>query len=459
MPYADQRYDQRDYNPPPNELGFLGGLGRRKTGVARSKAHIQRPSANQILFKMRSANRVLVSFTEDLSQSHSLTKKQLKSSPKPMRKSLKEDLKELVSQVQISENVMKSKRKQVSSTSSEVDEIKPSLPEAKVEIVTPSLTTAKKKSSMRTFSLGAVQKKLSIMSALKGETKVAPEEPKSFREWALAEREKRFQALQQVSYQQIKQEREANEIFPKVKRTPKKFFQRKEGKGKEQEKLPGAEHLGGYLYGGFSKSDTAETDPTMKNQTKFHVPLSMFSRAEAETTVRSIYRKKAQRARMDYMKIPQIPSDSDDDDSDDVIEDIKGLFLVRTPYFRIPTIMTQKKKRSERIKTKFLQGNRLKRINALLFDRKESAERNKQKYAFNEGYFSPELLKQQEKREFGDEDRESKESSPLPVIDEEKKETKTFASDYRFDELDLINFLKGRVLIEFREFFKRFFKL
>jgi hypothetical protein len=343
-----------------------------------------------------------------------------------------------VSEVQIAENVLKSRRKQTSSTSSEVDEIKTSLPEAKVEIVTPSPLAARKKSSVRAFTLGTV-KKISIMSALKGETKVAPEEPQSFRAWAYAEREKRFQAIQQVSYQQIKQEREANEIFPKVKRNPKKFFQQ----AKEQEKLPGAEHLGGYLYGGFSKSDTSETDPTMKNQTKFHVPLSMFSRAEAESTVRSIYRKKAQRARMDYMKIPQIPSDSDND-SDDVIEDIKGLFLVRTPYFRIPTIMTQKKKRSERIKTKFLQGNRLKRINALLFDRKESAERNKQKYAVNEGYFSPELLKQQEKRVYGGEDlnsldRGSKESSPLPVIDE-KKETKTFASDYRFDEIDLINF-------------------
>lgn len=429
MPYADQRYDQRAYNPPPNELGFLGGLGRRKTGVPRSKAHVQRPSANQMLFKMRSANRILVSFTEDLSQSHSLTKKQLKS-PKPLRKSLKEDLKLLVSQVQIADNVIKSKRKQASSTSSEIEESKPSLPDVKVEFLSPSPTTPKKKASVRTFSLGAM-KKISIMSAMKGETKVAPEEPKSFREWAYAEREKRFQAIQQVSYQQIKQEREANEIFPKVKRAPRKFFQKK-----EQEKLPGAEHLGGYLYGGFSKRESSETDPTMENETKFHVPLTMFSRAEAESKIRSTYKKKAQRARMDYMKIPQIPSDSDDDDSDDVIEDIKGLLLVRTPYFRIPTITTQKKKRSERIKTKFLQGNRLKRINALLFDRKESAERNKQKYAVNEGFFSPELLKQQGKQGFGSEfpsvDRGSEENSPRHVV-EEKKDVKTFSSDYRFE--------------------------
>lgn len=341
-----------------------------------------------------------------------------------MRKALKEDLKELVSQVQIAENVIKSRRKQASSTSSEVEDTKP---EPKVEILQPLPTTPRKKSSVRTFSLGAV-KKISMLSALKSE-KVAPEE-KSFREWALAEREKRFQALQQVSYQQIKQEREANEIFPKVKRAPKKFFSQK-----GSDELPGAEHLAGALYGGFSKSEKTETDPTMKNQTKFHVPLSMFSRAEAESTVRSIYRKKAQRARMDYMKIPQIPSDSDDD-SDDVIEDIKGLYLVRTPYFCIPAITTQKKKRSERIKTKFLQGNRLKRINALLFDRKDSAERNKQKYAFNEGFFSPELLKKQEGGEFEKDEgetspgRESREISPVLRVEEEKKE-KVYGSEYR----------------------------
>lgn len=433
MPYADKRFDQRQHNPPPNELGFLGGISSKRTGMIKSKAHIQRPTANQILFKMRTANRVLVSFTEDLAQTHSLTKKQLKSSPKPQRKSLKEDLQQFVSKVHIADNVVKTKRKQASSTTSETEEM--ITPEEKIEIpaLTTTTTPARKKSSF--FSLGAV-KKISIMTALKGETKVASEEPKTFREWALAEREKRFQALQQVSYQQIKQEREANEIFPKIKRAPRKFFERK-----EQQQLPGAEHLGGYLYGGFMKQTPSQApDPTMENQTKFHVPLSMFSRAEVESKVRAMCRRKIQTARLNYMNIPQIPSDSDDD-PDDVLEDIKGLCLVRTPYFRIPAITTQKKKRSERIKSKFLQGNRLKRINALLFDRKESAERNKQKYAVDEGcLISPEPLKGKHFDENGEEmsidSRGSVDDSSFPAHDDAEDgstEVKTFPSDYRFD--------------------------
>lgn len=457
MPYADKRFDQRQHNPPPNELGFLGGISSKRTGMIKSKAHIQRPSANQILFKMRTANRVLVSFTEDLAQTHSLTKKQLKSSPKPQRKSLKEDLQQFVSKVHIADNVIKTKRKETSSTTSETEEI---VPEEKIEI--PVMTPVRKKSSF--FSLGAVKNKISIMTALKGETKVvtttttaaAPEEPKTFREWAFAEREKRFQALQQVSYQQIKQEREANEIFPKIKRAPKKFFERK-----EQQQLQGAEHLGGYLYGGFTKQTSATAaDPSMENQTKFHVPLSMFSRAEVESKVRAMCRRKIQTARLNYMNIPQIPSDSDDD-PDDVLEDIKGLCLVRTPYFRIPAITTQKKKRSERIKSKFLQGNRLKRINALLFDRKESAERNKQKYAVDEGFISPELLKGKIFDENGEEmsidsqSRGSMESSSPALDDVEggRKEVKTFSSDYRFDSSFLIKFL----LPTSEKFFKLFF--
>lgn len=434
MPYADKRYDLRQHNPPPNELGFLGGISSKRRGTVRSKAHIQRPSSNQLLFKMRTANRILVSFTEDLAQTHSLTKKQLKEQPtKPVRDPLKEDLQQFVSRVQIADNVIKTKRKQASSTTSETDETV-KMEGSRIEVATPTLTPRKKSSF---FTMGAV-KKLTVMSALtKSDSKVSPEEPKSFREWAFAEREKRFQALQQVSYQQIKQEREANEIFPKIKRAPRKFFERK-----EQQRLPGAEHLGGYLYGGFAKHNRVmSADPSMENETKFHVPLTMFSRAEIESRVRAINRKKVQTARLEYMRIPQIPSDSDDD-PDDVLEDIKGLYLVRTPYFAIPAITTHKKKRSERIKSKFLQGNRLKRINALLFDRKESAERNKQKYAVDEGFITPELLRGRDVDENEEEinidspARMSRdEASPLPEHEDVKR---SFGSDYRFG--FLINF-------------------
>ncbi|KAL7039565.1 hypothetical protein ACKWTF_000026 [Chironomus riparius] len=423
MPYADKRYNLKEYNPPPNELGFLGGLGR-KSGTMRSRAHIQRPSANQILFKMRTANRILVSFTEDLGLTNSMISKQTKAivSPKPFQNSINDDLKVLVSRVQIADNIIKknSKKKQASSTTSETEgEIKK--PEKSVQIV----ALKGKKKPLR-LTLGTV-KKISIVSALKGEPvkPLPPDEPNNFREWALAEREKRFQALQQVSYQQIKQEREANEIFPKVKKMPKNFFNKTKNKKDLNQQFPGAEHLGGYLYGSYPKT---VIDSTMENETKFHVPLSMFSRAEVESKIRASSRNKIQSARLEYMKIPQIPSDSDDE-SDEVLEDGIGLGLIRTPYFSIPTIYTQKKRRIDRLKNKHLNGNRLKRINMLLFDRKMSAEKNKVKYA---GSDSERFSFKNSKSELRTDSPlllRSKESSPLPMIEE--KVEKVFESGYK----------------------------
>jgi hypothetical protein len=438
MPYGDKRFDIVEYNPPPNELGFLGGLGKR-TGTVRSKAHVQRPSANQILFKMRTANRILVSFTEDLSLTHSLTRKQLKSSPKVKRKPLKQELRELVSQVQIADNVLgkkSGKKKQISSTSSVTEEAK----QKKEEIKKVELPIIKRK--LPKISLGAM-KKLTIVSAMQSSRPASvapPPEPKTFREWAMAEREKRFQTLQQVSIQQIKQEREANEIFPRVRKQTKKFVVEKEEKMKkekeEEHKLPGSEHLGGYLYGGFSRKDNKLLDSTMENQTKFHVPLSMFSRAEVESKIRARSRMKIQCARLDYMKIPQIPSDSEEeDDSDENLEDTKGLELVRTPFSncRIPAVFTQKKRRIDRLKNKHLKGNRLKRINMLLFDRKSVAEKNKQRYA-SVGEISP--LPPAAMKGCRIESPlllRSKESSPQPItqLEENAKAEKTFESDCR----------------------------
>lgn len=82
----------------------------------------------------------------------------------------------------------------------------------------------------------------------------------SFRKWAMAEREKRNQVLQQVSYQQSKQEREQNEIFPKIKTTTtaqRNFVGDKECDKMNKKKVStfhsGNQLLSGYLYGGFGE--------------------------------------------------------------------------------------------------------------------------------------------------------------------------------------------------------------
>jgi hypothetical protein len=441
MPYADKRYDLKEYNPPPNELGFLGGLGKR-TGNFRSKAHVQKSTMNQILFKMRTTNRILVSFSEDpiMANSHSREK-----SLKPLKKATKDDLNLKISEVQIADNVVKvSRRFQGNSTSSETE------PSAKIETVLPE------KRRSKGFSLGAM-KKISFVSSIKSVELPKPKEEPSFREWAIAEREKHFQVLQQVSFQQIKQEREANEIFPKVKKSPKVFMDSKT-RSKKREDLLGAKHLAGYLFGGFTKD--LGPDSSMENQTKFNVPLTMFSRAQVESKVRAVYRKKVQSKRLEYMKIPQIPSDSEN--SDDNFEEIKGLSLVRTPYFSIPTITHTKVKRMERLKSKHLKGNRLKRINLLLFDRKQSADKYRDKYATSQSN----SIYQKEESLDKDLLEPSKAILELPEI-EKKRAPKTFDSSYRkryheflhdnfLDKLEQYNEKLNQKLISFDEFNEKF---
>jgi hypothetical protein len=320
MPYADKRYNLREYNEPPNELGFLGGGLGKRVGTKRSKAHVQRPTMNQILFHMRTTNRILTSFTEDPILAHSHTRRQLEKAPKAIKKISKKDLNLKISEIQIADNVIKVSRGfRGNSTTSETEPIKTETKAATAPL--------EKRKSKGFGGLGTI-KKISFVSAMKFSESPKPKEEPTFREWAMAEREKRHQALQQVSFQQIKQEREANEIFPKVKKPPKVFVGEKKGGKKQHEDLPGAEHLAGYLFGGFTQN--TGPDKAMVNTTKFKLPLTMFSRAQVESKLRSIGRKKVQSARMAYMNIPQIPSDSEN--SDDIFEDIKALSLVRTPF-------------------------------------------------------------------------------------------------------------------------------
>lgn len=277
MPYASKRYDLKEFNPVPNELGFLGGLGKL-TGNTRSKAHVQRPSLvsktlnilftlhhlhnssflrfsspacppnfkNQILFKMRAANRILFTFSEDPILAHSLTKKQLEGfkSPKQTKnRDPKRDLREKISKIQIADNIIKvssSKDQRTSSTSGS-------------DVLTKSdvkIDNVSKKSSSRALSLGAMKKisfafKATDMFTTNVKVPPAPKQEKNFREWALEEREKRQQALQQVSLS-LKQEREmANEIFPKSKNSKlPKIFLSGQRKTKKDE-IAGAEHLAG----------------------------------------------------------------------------------------------------------------------------------------------------------------------------------------------------------------------
>ena len=153
-----------------------------------------------------------------------------------------------------------------------------------------------------------------------------------------------------------------SELFSQLKPVPKKFHKASRRGSKKFGKL---NPISGYLYGPFSK-----VSKKVKCQTKFDVPYSMFERAQSEAKVKALYKKKLQDARLEYMKIPTIPSDSE---SVDELDNIKSLQFVRTPYFCIPTVISTQVKRSDRLKNRFLKGQRLRRIQ-LLHNRLQSQD-------------------------------------------------------------------------------------
>lgn len=304
----------------------------------------------QTLLKMRTSNRILVSFTEDLHITHSLTRKQLDKSPKLKFKSPKkvEDIinKKIVDvttaeNIDISKTSCSSSDSYVASSSSSL--IDSQEVEKSPKIILPVELPIKRNIFLERFKPPPVP--------------IVVEE-ESFRSWALNEREKRNQILQQASFQQSKQERELNEVFPRVKQKRRSIV--RNINTKDEDSIPG------YLYGPYTKQ--LEFDHAMKKQTKFGVPLSMFTRAQQEAEIKNMCRRKLQISRLEYMKIPTIPSDSEEED--DTTEFAKHLSLVRTPFQTIvPKVTTKKISRSEKMRTKFLTGNRLKRVGILLYDR------------------------------------------------------------------------------------------
>lgn len=65
-PYHDKNY-HIPYNPPPNEVNFIGGLGKNR-GNLRSKVHPNRATIVQKIYNMRNQNRIDVCFTKPLSE-------------------------------------------------------------------------------------------------------------------------------------------------------------------------------------------------------------------------------------------------------------------------------------------------------------------------------------------------------------------------------------------------------
>lgn len=129
-------------------------------------------------------------------------------------------------------------------------------------------------------------------------------------------------------------------------------------------------HLSGYMFGPFTKTPTP--DKLTKEGDKFGIPKTMTDRAKRWHKKQKIQHNVLRRVRLSHMGFVQPPSKDESSDDNESVQEVKKLALVRTPYFIIPTIRISQVKKKDRFRNKYLRGDRLKRINLLMGDRSKN---------------------------------------------------------------------------------------
>lgn len=360
------------FNKPPNEVNFLKGLGPNK-GNLRNKVHIQRVTRVQEIFHMKTSNRSLKTFTEDPRTVNCYVKKEQKLSSNAYMKfptvNIKEDLKNICTKVILADNI------DTRSPSEESD-----------------LFIDKNAASRKILNKQEIQEKLNVNKRLLDRMSSTNnlnnnEDCSSFREWALKEREKfKLRTLTDILKKEKRRlDSESDSATSSISSSSKSSFTTNtmtsldenvkdkdsishlHKRRRRRKMIP---NIRGYMYGKFTK--IPKPDKMMKNQDKFGIPNSMIERAEKIHEQIRIDKRQQRHERLKHMNMPMFNSNYEDlsrDNDDDVFEDVKTLSLVRTPYFLMPKIKTKKCKRGERLRSKFLKDDRLRRITMLLFDR------------------------------------------------------------------------------------------
>lgn len=338
QPYNDHKFN-RVAVLPPNELAFMGGTGKNK-GNPRSILHIQRPTEVQKIYKMRTANRGMYGLTEDprnttstVPQRHPVT-----------RKNEAEKVKSIVDRVWMANN-FEDKAK-----SSDSDSV--------------YMTKHVKRAPVETAQLPQTFQAVEQIRARLEEIFKIPDElmehRETFTEWAIRERERYKQKRAQLAGKQEKNVTETLSIHDESESWDTLTVSEKIRRTRKKDVI---QHVSGYMYGQFTKPPKQN-----RNSTKFGIPLSMIERAKEEAAKQEEKDRKLRRARIAHMKLP-IFFDEENSEEDDVMETVKALTLVRTPFLRLPKIKTQQKRRRDRLKSKYLKHDRLNRITMLLYDR------------------------------------------------------------------------------------------
>lgn len=105
----------------------------------------------------------------------------------------------------------------------------------------------------------------------------------------------------------------------------------------------------------FKKFERAHLD-------RFGIPFSMIAKAHRHHRNKTVQENVLRRVRLSHMCFNQPPL-SENSSADDSMQNVKRLALVRTPYFLIPTIRNKNASRNAGFQNRYLQKERLRRIN------------------------------------------------------------------------------------------------
>uniref|UniRef100_A0A8W7PBG0 Uncharacterized protein n=1 Tax=Anopheles coluzzii TaxID=1518534 RepID=A0A8W7PBG0_ANOCL len=336
LPYQNHNYEI-PYNKPPNEVNFMGGLGSKKPNY-RSKLHPQRFSTVQKLMRMRTSNRILETLTEDL---RNVNLCRHRGDQRRKAQNVTEFIKKMTDELQTAGNI------EHSTPSDQSDVLR---------------CTVRKK--MTNDDYREMIKRLDKI--LLEDDRPSAGQNVSFRDWAMRERYN-FQNRNNIAMMKRERETLESELCSSVDTRSHEYISnegRRVTKVRRATKIP---HVEGHMYGPFTQLPVQ--DPLLENETKFGIPLSLLVRSYREMDTKKEGERNLIDTRLSHMRIPLCPKSSDSSEDEDQMEEVKILSFLRTPYFPIPTIKRQKKKRKDRLRSRWLQKNRLKRITMLLYDR------------------------------------------------------------------------------------------
>lgn len=389
---ADQPYTEHKYhipfNPPPNEVNFVGGLGKNR-GHRRSKVHPNRPTIVQQIYRMQKHNCIDVNFTQSLAETNNCVRStnrvvflslqrtninfinffypEKSNDRKSLRRIVQEislaDIGETKSvdsiESDISENVLLAKkvRERIARNSEDASEA--------YAIDGVPFNARRRQIRMQVDEIVrsfAAQKRV-----LSNDEGVLPSEAGTFREWMSQKQQNQKFPSASIKDRTIDEQERNSETSSLRSSIGRSIDKKKKMRGAHERRPNALNRLVGYMNGPFPREK-----PNRFSCDRFGIPFSMIDRAKKEHEKRYIQGNVLRRVRLSHMGYRQPPSKDDSSDNES-IQNVKRLALLRTPYFLVPTIKISQVRKKERIRNKYLRKDRLNRINLLLFDRKKKS--------------------------------------------------------------------------------------